>query len=93
MIDTATVVFLGLGIVFLGLVAVIVLITIIGAIMRKASGKAKAAPAPAAAPQAAAPQAVEIPNKQEFVAAVSAAIAEETGSDVTRIRIHKIERV
>ena len=93
MYDVATVVFLGLGIVFMGLVAVIVLITVVGAIMRKANAKSKAK-APAAAPAAApAPQAVNIPNKQEFIAAVSAAIAEESGTDVTRIRIHKIERV
>ena len=93
MYDVATVVFLGIGIVFIGLVAVIVLITVVGAIMRKADAKSKAKAASAAVPQAAVTQAVEIPNKQEFIAAVSAAIAEDSGTDITRIRIHKIERV
>ena len=83
-IDNSTVIFLGLGIVFMGLVCLIIIITVLGAIMKRADKKKAAAEAPA--------QTV-IPNKSEFVAAVSVAVAEECGTDVSRIRIHKIEKV
>ena len=46
----------------------------------------------AAAPVAA-PAADVIPNRGELVAAVSAALAEELGTDVTAIRIVSIKRV
>lgn len=91
-IDNSTVIFLGLGIVFMGLVCLIIIITVLGAIMKRANKK-KAAAEPAAAAAAAAPAQTVIPNKSEFVAAVSVAVAEENGTDVSRIRIHKIEKV
>ena len=59
-------------------------------------GRASApAPAPAPAPvQAAAPApAAAQPNKQQLVAAVSAAIAEDMGSGVEHIRIHSIRKL
>jgi|ADurb_Total_1213_FD_contig_21_377530_length_343_multi_5_in_0_out_0_1 Na+-transporting methylmalonyl-CoA/oxaloacetate decarboxylase gamma subunit len=34
-----------------------------------------------------------IPNRQEFVAAVSAVFAEELGTDVSHIRIHSIKKL
>ena len=91
MVDNGTVIALGLGIVFMGLIFLIIIITILGAILRRADAKKAQTAAPAAAaPAAAAPQ---IQNKSELVAAVSAAVAEETGTDASRIRIHKIEKV
>ena len=36
---------------------------------------------------------VEIPNRQELIAAVSAALAEELGTDVTAIRILSFRKV
>lgn len=47
--------------------------------------------APAAAP--AAPAAASGAPSQEVVAAVSAALAEELGTDITRIRIKSITRI
>ena len=91
-IDNSTVILLGLGIVFLGLICLIVIIYVVGAIMKRANKK-KAAAEPAAAAAAAAPAQTVIPNKSEFVAAVSVAVAEDCGTDVSRIRIHKIEKV
>ena len=91
-IDNSTVIFLGLGIVFMGLVCLIIIITVLGAIMKRADKK-KAAAEPVAAAAAAAPAQTVIPNKSEFVAAVSVAVAEDCGTDVYRIRIHKIEKV
>lgn len=84
------VVLLGLATVFFGLICIILLCTLTGVIC-KAVEKKKSVPA--AAPQAAAPAApCEIPNRGEFVAAVSAALAEELGTDVSAIRIHSITR-
>ena len=85
---------MGMGIVFIGLICLIVLIKILGAVSQLANGK-KIAPVPAAAaaPVAAAPAADVIPNRGELVAAVSAALAEELGTDVSAIRIHSIKRV
>ncbi len=39
------------------------------------------------------PEETEIPNRQEFIAAVSAAIAEELGEDVSAIRITSVKRI
>ena len=82
------VVLMGMGTVFFGLVCLIVLTSIMGRILGREAAPAAAAPA---APVAAAP-AVE-PNRQELVAAVSAAIAEELGTDITGIRILSMKKV
>ena len=77
---------MGMGIVFFGLICLIVLTMIMGKIV--GGRAAPAAPAPAAAP-AAKPE----PNRQELVAAVSAAIAEELGTDITGIRILSMKKL
>lgn len=85
---------MGMGIVFIGLICLIVLIKILGKVSELVAGK-EIAPAPAvtAAAPVAAPAADVIPNRGELVAAVSAALAEELGTDVTAIRIVSIKRV
>ncbi len=86
------VVAMGLITVFVVLICLIIIIKIMGAIM---AGKAAPAPAPApAAPAApvAAPAAPQ-PNKQQLVAAISAAIAEDMGGSVDHIRIHSIRKL
>ena len=88
------VVAMGLITVFAVLICLIVIITIMGKIMEKAAPKkavpaAAAVPAPAAAPAPAAPAA----NKQQIVAAIAVAIAEEMGTDPSHIRIHSIKKV
>ena len=88
-IDNSTVIFLGLGIVFMGLVCLIIIITVLGAIMKRANRK-KAAAVPAAAAAAAAPVQAEIPNKPEFVAAVSVAVAEEEPFAGAPLGIHHL---
>ena len=82
------VVLMGMGTVFFGLICLIVLTGIMGRILGREAAPAAAAPA---APVAAAPT-VE-PNLQELVAAVSAAIAEELGTDITGIRILSMKKV
>lgn len=92
-IGIAQVVLMGLVTVFVVLVCLIIIIKLMGAIMGKAAPaeQAEAAvPAPAAAP-AAAPAVSG--NKQQVVAAIAVAIAEEMGTDVSHIRIHSIKRV
>ncbi len=92
-IATWFVVVMGMGIVFIGLICLIVLIWIMGKIMKSIGSKAapQEAPQRAAAPAPVAQEA--IPNRGELVAAISAALAEELGTDVKAIRIHSIKRV
>ena len=78
---------MGMGTVFFGLICLIVLTTVMGKIV---GDHAAPAAAPAAIP--AAPAAAE-PNRQELVAAVSAAIAEELGTDITGIRIVSMKKL
>ena len=90
MISNGMVVVLGLGIVFFGLICIIVLCSVMGKIVGKLAKKPEAAPA--AAPAPAAEQTV-IPNRREMVAAVSAAIAEELGVEVSGIKILSIKKI
>ena len=76
---------MGMGTVFFGLVCIIILTKL----MRAVRGK-KPAPAPSASGSAdALPQTVT----PELVAAVSAALAEELGTDITGIRIISMKKV
>ena len=47
----------------------------------------------AAGPIPSAPAAEAIPNRQELIAAISVALAEEMGTDVTGIRILSMKKV
>ena len=80
---------MGMGTVFFGLICLIVLTTLMGRIIGRpeAAVPAATAPVPSAAP------AVAEPNRQELIAAVSAAIAEDLGTDITGIRILSIKKV
>ena len=60
-------------------------------VVRQIDKKKPAAPAVEDEPVAAAPQAIE--NRGELVAAISAAVAEELGKDVSGIRILSIKRL
>ena len=85
---------LGLGTVFVGLICIIVLCKLMSAICTKFSKK-PVQPAVTAAPVVApaAPATAAIPNRQAFIAAVSAAIAEEMGTDVSKIRILSVQKI
>lgn len=91
------VVLMGLITVFVVLICLIVLIKILGAIMVKVKGNEAPAPVKAQAPavSANAVPATAAPgeNRGELVAAISAAIAEEMGTDPAHLRIHSIRRV
>ena len=79
---------MGMGTVFFGLICLIVLTMVMGKIVG-GHAAAAAVPAPVAAPAAAAAE----PNRQEVVAAVSATIAEELGTDITGIRIVSMKKL
>ena len=93
------VVLMGIGTVFFGLVCIIILCSIMSTICARIGGEAAATPAatPAAAPAEvhAAPtvQAAPVQNRQAMIAAISAAIAEELGTDVSAIRIRSLKHV
>ena len=82
------VVLLGIGIVFVGLICLIVLVTILGKVVKPAKEQkvaSSAAPALAAASEGAV--------TPQMVAAVSAVLAEEMGTDISGIRIRSFKRV
>ena len=90
-ISNELVIVLGIGIVFVGLISIIILCSITGLILRDRKS-AKKLDTAVAQPSASAEN-YEIPNKQQFVAAVSAVIAEELGKDISAIRIHSIKKI
>ena len=85
------VVAMGIGTVFFGLVCIVVLSYLVSAICRMTQKPAEAAPAVPAA--MAAPAAESIPNRQAMIAAISAANAEDTGADLSGIRILSVKKV
>ena len=76
---------MGMGTVFFGLICLIVLTTLLGRVCGQKQQSAPAAVSPA-------PAAVSAGDQQELIAAVSAAIAEELGTDITGIRILSIKK-
>ena len=87
-ISNLFVVVLGVGTVFVGLISIIILCKIIGLFCGSGEKKAEVVAAPVA-------QAVSQPiqNRQEIIAAVSAALAEELGTDVSAIRILSFKKI
>lgn len=89
------VVVMGMGTVFFGLVCIVGLCMAMSKIVM--SMEARKAEASLAAPAVTAPvapaEATPIPNRQELIAAVSAALAEELGTDVSAIRILSFKKV
>ncbi len=77
----------GIGTVFIGLIAIIVLCKIIG-FLCGGSQKSEKTTVPAVVSSN---QPIE--NKQEIVAAVSAVIAEELGTDVSALRILSFKKI
>ena len=89
-VDNLYVVGMGLGVVFVGLISIIILCYIIGAICMSSGEKAEAAVAPS---PAAVPAPAPIENRGEVIAAVSAALAEDMGTDVSAIRILSFKKI
>ncbi len=81
---------MGVGTVFIGLVCIVFICMIMSAVIR-AFSKKEAPKTEVKSVKNAQPAA--IPNKQEFIAAVSAAIAEDMGTDITGIRILSVKQL
>lgn len=85
---------LGMGTVFVGLLVLVLVCQLLGVIFKNSKDSApKLAPVSPAAAAAPSAQPTEIPNRQELIAAVSVAIAEELGEDVAAIRITSLKRI
>lgn len=82
------VVCMGVGTVFVGLICIILLCKIMSLFFRN-TGKAENAPVSAA--PTAAPAVIE--NRQEIIAAVTAAAAEDMGKDVSAIRVVSFKKL
>lgn len=95
--NLGVVILLGMGIVFAGLICIVILCVLMGKVVRLLENKEAPDAAPAPAPVAAAPAfaaaAEAIPNRQELVAAIACCLAEELGTDVSAIRIVSLKKV
>lgn len=91
-INMGFVVVMGVVTVFICLVVLILITMLMSKIIMSAQGKKTeaVAAAPVAAP---APVAQPAVNKQQLVAAIGAAIAEDMGTDVSHIKIHSIRKI
>lgn len=91
--NVALVCFMGIGIVFVGLVLIIGLVELMTFICNKLAGKTEVK---SSAPQVVKPQAVQsaaIENRGEIIAAVCAAVAEENDTDISAIRVISFKKV
>lgn len=85
------VILMGVGIVFIGLVCIILLTMAMSAVCRSMGDKTPV-PAPAA-PAAPAARTEAIPNRQAMIAAIAVAVAEEMGTDPAGIRILSVKKL
>ena len=84
---------IGVAVVFVGLAAIIGLVELMNYVTNRA-GEKKKADAPQKAPSTVAPVVnAAIENRDEIVAAVCAAVAEENGTDISAIRVVSFKRV
>lgn len=78
---------MGMGVTFIGLICLILLTVVMGKIANHGVQDPKPVPAsPTPAPEA-------VTNRQELIAAVSAVLAEELGTDVSGIRILSFKKI
>ena len=81
---------LGVGVVFLGLILLIGIVStmnwITSRFVKEQPAKTESKPTPIAQTQ-------QIENKQEILAAVCAAIAEENGTDISAIRVLSFKKI
>ena len=90
MSNTLFVCLMGMGTVFVGLICIIIVCTVVSSIIRLTEKKSadNSASLPALATQS-----EEIPDRQRLIAAVSAALAEELGTDVSALRILSFKKL
>lgn len=81
---------LGMGTTFFGLICIILLSMLMSFFCKIAEKKKPNEPV---AETAASSNNTAIPNRGQVVAAISAAIAEDMGKDVSALRIHSIKKI
>lgn len=91
-ISNSLVVVLGVGIVFIGLVCIVILCKIMSAVCMLAEKKNNSEKVVDTA-LATANTVKPIENRQELIAAVSAVLAEELGTDVSALRILSFKKI
>lgn len=87
---------MGMGIVFAGLICIVIICNIMSLLVRKLEKpeeRSAASSAPSAAPAQAAPASMPQDEKRAVIAGVCCAIAEELGTDVSSIRVLSFKRV
>ena len=85
---------LGVGVVFVGLICIIGIISVMNLVCSGAlKTKKESDIAPAASAPAAASASAPIENRQEIIAAVCAAVAEENGTDISAIRVISFKKL
>ena len=82
------VVAIGIGTVFIGLICIVILCKIVSLFCNIGSKKEKTAPAATPVVSNA-----PIENRQEIIAAVAAAVAEELGTDISALRILSFKKI
>jgi len=89
--SNAFVCIMGIGTVFFGLICLIFITMLVSAIVRKIE---KNKPAESSAKSLSAPNAdAQIENKEELIAAICAAIAEDLGTDANNIRVVSFKKL
>ena len=85
---------LGIGVVFVGLALLVGIVSIMNAFFRntKETPQTQESPATPVIP-ATETQSAPIENKQELIAAICAAIAEENGTDISAIRVVSFKKL
>lgn len=94
--DSLFVCLMGVGVVFIALVCVVLICKLMSLFFKKEQSADKSAvPAASVAPAAAPVQsgAVAPEKRSEFIAAISAAIADDLGTDVDGIRIVSVKKL
>ena len=85
------VVAMGIGTVFVGLIAIVIICKIMSLILAPKAAKVEKTQEVKAAP--ATENNAVIENRQEIIAAVAAVIAEELGTEVEALKIHSFKRI
>lgn len=84
---------IGVAVVFIGLVAIIGLVSLMTLICNKILDRGAKPKNEAPKAQAPAPVAVPVENRGEIIAAVCAAVAEEEGTDISAIRVVSFKKL
>ena len=90
-VPNGLVVAMGIGTVFIGLICIVIICKIMSAILAPKKSESENTDVAPVASAPAAPAVIE--NRQEIIAAVSAVIAEELGTDVSALRIHSFKKI